>query len=94
MTEFYTATDLEQAGYARHRQVELFGEPDTTADEDRWPSKTVEDVERDVLAPAARVVFNAFDPGLDARVGMTASGLRVGWPQMEQMLARVNLRQT
>ena len=31
MTEFLTATDLEQAGYARHRLNELFGEPDTSS---------------------------------------------------------------
>ncbi|MFD9663461.1 hypothetical protein ACFWAY_17830 [Rhodococcus sp. NPDC059968] len=94
MTEFYTATDLEQAGYARHRVTELFGKPDTTVDEDRWSRETVEAVEHTVPAPAARVVFAAFEPDLDTRAGMIAADLRFGWPQMEQMLARVTLRET
>ncbi|QTJ71119.1 hypothetical protein HYG77_37345 (plasmid) [Rhodococcus sp. ZPP] len=93
MTEFYTATELEQSGYVRHRLTQLFGEPDTTGSEERWPSETVHAVEHDVLAPAARVVFPAFEPDLDTRAGMIAADLRFGWPQMEQMLARVNLRE-
>ncbi|MHA4854452.1 hypothetical protein L1080_033695 [Rhodococcus sp. MSC1_016] len=93
MTEFYTVTELEQLGYVRHRLTELFGEPDTTGGEERWPSETVHAVERDVLAPAARVVFTAFEPDLDTRAGMIAADLRFGWPQMEQMLARATLRE-
>ena len=94
MTEFYTATDLEQAGYVRYRLTELFGEPDTTTSEDRWSRETVEAVEHEVLAPAARVIFAAFEPQLDTRAGMIAADLRVGWPQMEQMLARVTVRES
>ncbi|RZL78976.1 MAG: hypothetical protein EOP32_20565 [Rhodococcus sp. (in: high G+C Gram-positive bacteria)] len=73
--------------------TELFGKPDTTVDEDRWSRETVEAVEHTVLAPAARVVFAAFEPDLDTRAGMIATDLRFGWPQMEQMLARVTLRE-
>lgn len=93
MTEFYTVTELEQLGYVRHRLTELFGEPDTAGREERWPYKTVHAVERDVLAPAARVVFTAFEPDLDTRAGMIAAELRFGWPQMEQMLAHTTLRE-
>ncbi|MGV9870859.1 hypothetical protein [Rhodococcus koreensis] len=67
---------------------ELFGEPDTTGGEDRWPRGTVEAVEHQVLAPAARIVFQAVEPDFHTRTGMTAADLRVGWPQREQMLAR------
>ena len=93
MTEFYTATELEQLGYVRYRLTELFGEPDTAGSEERWPCETVHAVEHDVLAPAARMVFTAFEPDLDTRAGMIAADLRFGWPQMEQMLARATLRE-
>ncbi|AWK76041.1 hypothetical protein CBI38_31190 (plasmid) [Rhodococcus oxybenzonivorans] len=93
MTDFCTETELEQLGYVRHRLTELFGEPDTAGNEERWPYETVHAVECDVLAPAARVVFTAFEPDLDTRAGMTPADLRFGWPQMEQMLARATLRE-
>ncbi|ABG99449.1 hypothetical protein RHA1_ro08405 (plasmid) [Rhodococcus jostii RHA1] len=91
--EFYTAAELEQLGYVRDRLVELFGDPDPTDSEDRWSRDTVFAVERNVLAPAAQQIFTAFEPDFDTRAGMIAAGQRLGWPQMEQMLARVTMRE-
>ncbi|MCQ4129105.1 hypothetical protein NOU13_31875 [Rhodococcus erythropolis] len=60
----------------------------------RWDADTVDAVERDVLAPAARNMFDAFAPEWNTRVQMRGSNLALGWPQMEQMLARVTMRES
>ncbi|TCN53545.1 hypothetical protein EV641_106191 [Rhodococcus sp. SMB37] len=90
---FYTAEELVALGYAEEGLREVFGDPDTTAaGEDRWSQETVIAIERDVLAPAARIIFGAFAPDLETRVGMIAGGLKFGWPQMEQLMGRVQVR--
>ncbi|MFD6517868.1 hypothetical protein [Rhodococcus sp. NPDC060176] len=55
---------------------------------------TVVAVERDVLAPAARIMFDAFAPEWNTRVQMNGSNLALGQPQMEQMLARPAMRES
>ena len=87
----YSADELKSLGYAGDRLTELFGNPD--ADHENWYAETIFTVERDVLAPAARIVLDAFAPEWNLRLGMIGSNLPLGWPQMEQMLARVILRE-
>lgn len=70
----------------------MFGEPDFFDGESHWDMETVFAVERDVLAPAARVMFDAFAPEWNTRLSMQVANLSLGWPQMEQMLSRVMLR--
>lgn len=91
--DFYTAPELAELGYVSERLTSVFGEPDSVDGELRWDADTVDAVERDVLAPAARIMFDAFAPESNTRVQMTGSNLALGWPQMEQMLARVTLRE-
>ncbi|MDV6271624.1 hypothetical protein [Rhodococcus globerulus] len=87
----YSADDLKALGYAGDRLTELFGFPE--ADRENWRAETIFAVERDVLASAARIVLDAFAPEWNLRLGMIGSNLPLGWPQMEQMLARVILRE-
>ncbi|MDJ0104988.1 hypothetical protein QM646_01085 [Rhodococcus erythropolis] len=90
---FYTASELADLGYVSERPTSVFGEPDSGGGELRWDADTVVAVERDVLAPAARIMFDAFAPEWNTRVQMNRSNLALGWPQMEQMLARVTMRE-
>ncbi|MBT2269671.1 MULTISPECIES: hypothetical protein [Rhodococcus erythropolis group] len=92
--DFYTASELAALGYVSERLTSVFGEPDSVDGELRWDGDTVDGIERDVLAPAARIMFDAFAPEWNTRVQMTGSNLPLGWPQMEQMLARVTLRES
>ncbi|MDV6211843.1 hypothetical protein R3Q08_26610 [Rhodococcus erythropolis] len=92
--DFYTASELADLGYVPERLTSVFGEPDSVDGEFRWDADTVDAVERDVLAPAARIMFDAFAPEWNTRIQMTGSNLALGWPQMEQMLARVTLRES
>ena len=95
--DFYTASelaDLVALGYVSARLTSVFGEPDSIDGEFRWDADTVDAVERDVLAPAARIMFDAFAPEWNTRVQMSGSNLALGWPQMEQMLARVTMRES
>ncbi|ALU73655.1 hypothetical protein H351_32475 (plasmid) [Rhodococcus erythropolis R138] len=92
--DFYTASELADLGYVSERLTSLFGEPDSVDGELRWDADTVVAVERDVLAPAARIMFDAFAPEWNTRVQVSGSNLALGWPQMEQMLARVTLRES
>lgn len=92
--DFYTASELADLGYVSERLTSVFGEPDSVDEELRWDADTVVAVERDVLAPAARIMFDAFAPEWNTRVQMTGSNLALGWPQMEQMLARVTMRES
>ena len=92
--DFYTASELADLGYVSERLTSLFGEPDSVDGEFRWDGDTVVAVERDVLAPAARIMFDAFAPEWNTRVQVSGSNLALGWPQMEQMLARVTLRES
>ncbi|MDZ7911951.1 MAG: hypothetical protein U5O16_08970 [Rhodococcus sp. (in: high G+C Gram-positive bacteria)] len=92
--DFYTASELADLGYVSVRLTSVFGEPDSVDGELRWDAGTVDAVERDVLAPAARIMFDAFAPEWNTRVQMSGSNLALGWPQMEQMLARVTLRES
>ena len=92
--DFYTASELADLGYVSERLTSVFGEPDSVDAEFRWDGDTVDAVERDVLAPAARIMFDAFAPEWDTRVQMSGSNLALGWPQMEQMLARVTMRES
>ena len=88
----YSASDLVALGYVSERLTSMFGEPDSVDGESFWDVETVFAVERDVLAPAARVMFDAFAPEWDTRLSMQGANLSLGWPQMEQMLSRVMLR--
>ncbi|TSD40545.1 hypothetical protein FFI94_031530 [Rhodococcus sp. KBS0724] len=88
----YSASDLVALGYASERLTSMFGEPESVDGESHWDVETVFAVERDVLAPAARVMFDAFAPEWNTRLSMQAANLSLGWPQMEQMLSRVMLR--
>lgn len=92
--DFYSAADLVALGYVSARLTSVFGEPDSVDGELRWDADTVDAVERDVLAPAARIMFDAFAPEWNTRVPMNRSNLALGWPQMEQMLARVRMRES
>ena len=92
--DFYTASELADLGYVSERLTSVFGEPDSVHGELRWDGDTVDAVERDVLAPAARIMFDAFAPEWNTRVQMSGSNLALGWPQMEQMLARVTMRES
>ncbi|MFF1946619.1 hypothetical protein ACFVWF_31295 [Rhodococcus qingshengii] len=92
--DFYTAPELADLGYVSERLTSVFGEPDSVDGELRWDADTVDAVERDVLAPAARIMFDAFAPEWNTRVQMNGSNLTLGWPQMEQMLARVTMRES
>ncbi|KPH21128.1 hypothetical protein AN948_03520 [Rhodococcus sp. ADH] len=92
--DFYTAPELAELGYVSERLTSVFGEPDSVDGELRWDADTVDTVERDVLAPAARIMFDAFAPEWNTRIQMSGSNLALGWPQMEQMLARVTLRES
>lgn len=92
--DFYTASELADLGYVSERLTSVFGEPDSVGGELRWDTDTVDAVERDVLAPAARIMFDAFAPEWNTRVQMNGSNLALGWPQMEQMLARVTMRES
>ncbi|MDF3319835.1 hypothetical protein [Rhodococcus sp. C3V] len=92
--DFYTASELADLGYASERLTSVFGEPDSIDGEFSWEADTVVAVERDVLAPAARIMFDAFAPEWNTRVQMNGSNLALGWPQMEQMLARVTMRES
>lgn len=92
--DFYTASELADLGYVSERLTSVFGEPDSVDGELRWDADTVVAVERDVLAPAARIMFDAFAPEWNTRIQMTGSNLALGWPQMEQMLARVTMRES
>ncbi|OFE10408.1 hypothetical protein [Rhodococcus sp. 1139] len=92
--DFYTASELADLGYVSERLTSVFGEPDSADGELRWDADTVDAVERDVLAPAARIMFDAFAPEWNTRVQMNGSNLALGWPQMEQMLARVTMRES
>ena len=76
------------------RLTSVFGEPDSVDGELRWDGDTVDAVERNVLAPAARIMFDAFAPEPNTRIQMNGSNLALGWPQMEQMLARVTMRES
>ncbi|MBH5141988.1 hypothetical protein [Rhodococcus erythropolis] len=92
--DFYTASELADLGYVSERLTSVFGEPDSVDGEFRWDADTVVAVERDVLAPAARIMFDAFAPEWNTRVQMNGSNLALGWPQLEQMLARVTMRES
>nr|WP_256938588.1 hypothetical protein [Rhodococcus qingshengii] len=88
----YSASDLVALGYVSERLTSIFGEPDFVDGEPHWDVKTVFTVERDVLAPAARLIFDAFAPEWNTRLSMQGANLSLGWPQMEQMLSRVMVR--
>lgn len=92
--DFYTAPELAELGYVSERLTSVFGAPDSVDGELRWDAGTVDAVKRDVLAPAARIIFDAFAPEPNTRVQMTGSNLPLGWPRMEQMLARAALRES
>ncbi|MFK4363026.1 MAG: hypothetical protein ACRDTW_21260 [Rhodococcus qingshengii] len=68
--DFYSASELADLGYVSERLTSVFGEPDSVDGELRWDADTVDAVERDVLAPAARIMFDAFAPerGPDKRI--------------------------
>lgn len=76
------------------RLTSVFGEPDSIDGEFRWYADTVDAIERDAPTPAARIMFDAFAPEWNTRVQMNGSNLAIGWPQMEQMLARVTMRES
>ncbi len=76
------------------RLTSVFGEPESVVGEFRWDADIVDAVERDVLAPAARIMFDAFALEWNTRVQMNGSNLVLGSPQMEQMLARVTMRES
>lgn len=92
--EHFSASDLIALGYAADRLTSVFGEPDSVDGESLWDSETVVAIERDVLAPAVRVLWDAFAPEWNTRLRMQGVSLPLGWPQMEQMLARVTTRET
>lgn len=92
--EHFSASDLIALGYAPDRLTSVFGEPDSVDGEPFWDRETVVEIERDVLAPAVRVLWDAFAPEWNTRVRMQGVSLPLGWPQMEQMLARVTTRET
>ena len=92
--DFYSAADLVALGYVSERLTSVFGGPDSVDGELRWDADTVVAVERDVLAPAARIMFDAFAPEWNTRLQMNGSNLALGWPQREQMLARVTMRES
>lgn len=54
----------------------------------------VDAVERDVLSPAVRIMFDAFAPDPNTRLQMTGSNLALGWQQMEQTLAYTARRES
>lgn len=60
--DLHSAADLVALGYASARLTSVFGEPDSGGRELRWDADTVDAVERDVPAPAARIMFDAFAP--------------------------------
>ncbi|WP_415394273.1 hypothetical protein ACMTN4_00445 (plasmid) [Rhodococcus globerulus] len=60
--DFYTASDLADLGYVSERLTSVFGERDSVDGEFGWDADTVDAIERDVLAPAARIMFDAFAP--------------------------------
>ena len=91
--DFCTAPDLADLGYVSERLTSVFGEPDSVGRE-RWDADTVDAVERDVLAPAARAMFDAFAPEWNTRVQTTGSNLPLGCLQMEQMLTRGTMRES
>ena len=84
--DFYTAPELAELGCLSERLTSVFGEPDSVDGKLHWDGDTIDTVERDVLAPAARIMFDAFAPDPNTRVQMTGSNLPLGWPQREQML--------
>lgn len=92
--EHFSASDLIALGYAADRLTSVFGEPDSVDGESLWDRETVVTIERDVLAPAVRVLWDAFAPEWNTRLRMQGVSLPLGWPQMEQMLARVTTRET
>lgn len=94
--DHFKASDLVAMGYVPDRLISVFGEPDSDSVDGapRWDAETVETVERDVLAPAVRVLWDAFAPEWNTRVRMQGVSLPLGWPQMEQMLARVTTWET
>ncbi len=91
--DHFSASDLIALGYTPDRLTSVFGEPDSFDGEPRWDRETVEAIERDVLAPAVRVLWDAFAPEWNIRLRMHGAALPLGWPQMEQMLARVTMRE-
>lgn len=93
-SEHFSASDLIALGYAPDRLTSVFGEPDSVDGESLWDRETVVAIERDVLAPAVRVLWDAFAPEWNTRLRMQGVSLPLGWPQMEQMLARVTTRET
>ncbi|MDF3319813.1 hypothetical protein [Rhodococcus sp. C3V] len=92
--DFYTAPELADLGYVSERLTSIFGEPDSVDGELRWDADTVDAVEPDVLAPAARIMFDAFAPDPNTPVQMNGSNLALGWPQMKQMPARAAMRES
>lgn len=92
--DFDTASKLADLAYVSERLTSVFGEPDSVDGELRWDADTVVAVERDVLAPAARIMFDAFAPEWNTRIQINGSNLALGWPQMEQMLAQVTMRES
>ncbi|MGV0156016.1 hypothetical protein ACSW29_22000 [Rhodococcus sp. GB-02] len=91
--EHFSASDLIALGYTPDRLTSVFGEPDSFDGETLWDRETVVAIERDVLAPAVRVLWDAFAPEWNIRIRMQGAALPLGWPQMEQMLARVTMRE-
>lgn len=71
--DHFSASDLVALGYVPDRLTSVFGEPDSVDGEPRWDAGTVETVERDVLPPAVRVLWDAFAPR-DDEGSLTALG--------------------
>ncbi|MDI9903529.1 hypothetical protein QM716_27065 [Rhodococcus sp. IEGM 1409] len=92
--DFHSASDLVARGYTSERLTSVFGEPDSVDGEFRLDADIVVAIEREVLAPAARVMFDAFAPEWNTRFRMNGANLALGWPQMEPMLARVTMRES
>lgn len=91
--DHFSASDLVALGYVPDRLISVFGEPDSVDGEPHWDAGTVETVERDVSAPAVRVLWDAFAPEWNVRMRMQNTALPLGSPQMEQMLARATMRE-
>ncbi|NKS56325.1 hypothetical protein GS504_01685 [Rhodococcus hoagii] len=89
----YTAAELIHLGYAEERLEEIFGAPTIGADStDQWPALEVHRIERDVLAPAAEMLWAAFHEGDFHTRRIEQMDLGDHWPGVEGLITRVRLR--
>lgn len=89
----YGVEALTELGYKQDVLVEIFGDPDIAAEPMVWSEETIFRVERDELAPAARLMWQSIYVDFKSRAMMTGMELRLGWPQMEKLIQRVRARE-